>query len=385
MRRTGAERTAGSEWDEWSSDFSQPVVPQARPQPVPYVPPQQQHHAAPPPPIQTQYQAPAQQPMQYAAPAPHATAPTARTGYTGSIMMPGMNRTGSCGESGMGGMNAMTSGQMTSGPMQTSGAMAPMSGAMGGGGGGGMMPDGQPDGQNLFNGVESISTGAASALGLDGTSAKVMGAMASQAASQAAMQYLGTDQLEGMARTFTGSKLNVLRYYFDVNNAYVLQKASAIQQRAPASRQPLITSPLFRLTSLRLTAPRLASSPTHSPHTLAPHPRPTPSLMPSPTSLLYAAQDSAAPLPPQGLGARDSHRIRRAVRTQAALRGRQRPRPLPAADVVRDLHSGRGLLFRSRRPFHPGGAWDDRFLRPSHRVLGGAKPLLYPTRHALPS
>ena len=186
---------------------------------------------------------------------PLQTQTTARTGYTGNVMMPGMSRTGSCGESGLGGMGtmgggagesmmsgSMTSGPMTSGPM-TSGPMTsgPLTaGPMNVGGGGacgfhdrgvgapgatGPATGNGAGGEAWASGVQSfVSSGAASALGMDGASAKVMGAMASEAAKTAAANYFGGANISEIQKTFTGSRLNVLRYYFEVNNAYVMEK-----------------------------------------------------------------------------------------------------------------------------------------------------------------
>ena len=243
MRRgIAAERV--SEWDEWASDFQQPVVPGHTQPPKQQQQQQQQqqqrqqHYAYQPPAQAAGYGAPASAYQQSSAPTHYAASPmqqqqqqsqqsqqsqqqshagaTARTGYTGNIFVPNMNRSGSLNESGTGGMDSMMSGPMTSGPM-TGGSMGSMHDASMGGMGGDAAA-------GLGAGVDNIAVGAASALGLDGASAKVMGAMASQAATNAAMSYLGTDQLQDLTKTFTGSRLNVLRYYFDVSNAYVLAK-----------------------------------------------------------------------------------------------------------------------------------------------------------------
>lgn len=253
MRRN-VERSSAGEWDDWSSDFQQPVPQAANQHPHPAGPPPGTQPYVYQPPTTVPAAPPYQQPPQptsaptYAAPSMQqqpnnaaAASATARTGYTGSIFVPGMNRSGSLNESGVSGMDAMVSGSMTSGPM-TSGPMGSMGGGGGGGGGGAGAGTGggggagagggggfggggaTAGGLGLGAGVDGLATGAASALGLDGTSAKVMGAMASQAATNAAMSYLGTDQLQELSKTFTGSRLAVLRYYFDVSNAYVLRK-----------------------------------------------------------------------------------------------------------------------------------------------------------------
>ena len=198
MRR-GA--SSASEWDEWSTPVSAPA-PAPAPAPAqqgysyqaPSSGPQQsyeaqqsgsmqaqpwQQQAAPaaaPPPVQTQpYYAPDTQP-----------GPAPTTGYTGSVMMPAL-----------GAMAAMA-GSGSSGGDLAAGA-ASMVGQMMGGGGGASDPP---------------------------------GAAMQQAAAGMAMNYLsgggGSQQAlnaaEKRVSSYTGSRLAVLRYYFEVNNRYVLHK-----------------------------------------------------------------------------------------------------------------------------------------------------------------
>jgi len=126
--------------------------------------------------MQQPMQQPAQQPTQF-----HPTMPqpqvTARTGYTGNVMMPG----------GMGSSDGV------------------------GAGAGGM------------DVASAVCGTAASALGIDGATASVAGQLATNAASNYFQQIAGGDPI-AIGSAYTGSRLAVLRYYFDVNNAYVLQK-----------------------------------------------------------------------------------------------------------------------------------------------------------------
>ena len=206
MRRTTNQSDSG-EWGEWSADaapWSQPAPP-ARPAQPPAGPPM--GHMGQPQPYM--YQPPAAaSPFMYQAPAPVPTptthAPAApqttpmpapyipQTGSTGNFMMPGM----------------------TSGPGMTGGGMG-----MGGGMMGGMAtPDmpARPEALDVSSLATGVASGVAAMAGVDNTTASFAGQMASQAAMK------GMEEMtRGMAAY---SRLNVLRYYFDVNNAYVLSK-----------------------------------------------------------------------------------------------------------------------------------------------------------------
>lgn len=97
----------------------------------------------------------------------------------------------------------MTSGMMSSGSMMAAPTLPPAAEAPAMGG----MPPSLA--------INELATGAAASLGLDGSAASFAGQMATQAAGKA---------FEDMSKAFPGSRLTTLRYYFDVNNAYVLQK-----------------------------------------------------------------------------------------------------------------------------------------------------------------
>jgi hypothetical protein len=236
MRRHGGGQSGG-EWDEWSTDasWSQPAANTVQPSApsghmaaaagsMPSTQQEQFTYQAPAPAMPQPYAPMTQQQQQnnnqFAAPCtpqPYA-APTARSAYTGSIMMPGAGG-GSGGGSGsgsgsMGGSGG--SGGDLSGLLGGAAAQWQASGAVSGGGGGG--------GGGGVDSLAGAATGAASALGLDNASAMVMGQVASQVATNAAMNVLGADQLQQLGKTFTGSRLAVLRYYFDVSNQYVLAK-----------------------------------------------------------------------------------------------------------------------------------------------------------------
>ncbi len=215
MRRAcAADRTSGSEWNDWSSNPTEGWGAGAAPAPAPAAAPDPSHHQQqqsyeyqppqrptnPLPPLPTpsvpagsmqpmQQQQPAsdwQQPYVAAAPATAtsampATAPQrpAPTGYTGNVMMPSVpSSEGSLG-------NSVT--------------------------------------------FDAVAGGAASMMGLGGDAGGGVAAV-QQLAAGAALQMLSgkgggvAAELEARAATYTGSTLAVLRYYFEVNNRYVLEK-----------------------------------------------------------------------------------------------------------------------------------------------------------------
>ena len=182
-----------SEWDDWST----PAQPYAEP-PPPANPPPTRPPAAyvylPPTPAAYVYQPPAPMPMQ--TPTMHTPAPYATTPIPAPYVPPGASYQPQTGNTGKFMMPGMTSGSMT--PTGSMGSM---------GGGAGAPPPPPP------LDVSSMAAGAASFAGLDSTTASLAGNLAAQTAMNFAKQS-GID--DSMIKSFTGSRLAVLRYYFDV-------------------------------------------------------------------------------------------------------------------------------------------------------------------------
>ena len=226
MRRNAAPAQS-NEWDDWSAPIpTAPRQPPAGAKPMmPAQPPSQAPYSYQPPAAASPYtyQPPPQslptyqqQPPTTPQPAPTMPAPfVPQTGSTGNFMMPGM-----------------TSGQMTSGQM-TGQMQAPPS-QTGGGGMPGIMGMGSfgsaergaaaAPGETTPSLETLASSGAASLAGLAGMDGGAA-SLAGQMAGRAAMDLVGKAGFDpNIAKNFSGSRLNVLRYYFDVNNAYVLSK-----------------------------------------------------------------------------------------------------------------------------------------------------------------